>query len=41
MIAHIRQHHTKTTPRDPGHYDVIDVFVQDNTKKIWEVLLYL
>jgi len=42
MIAHISNSIIlKIAPRHHGHYDAIDVYVQDNAKKIWEVLLYL
>jgi len=31
----------KIASRHPGHYDIIDIFVQDKAKKFWEVLPYL
>jgi len=34
MIVHSNNIILKIAPRDPGHYDVIDVFVQNDAKKI-------
>jgi len=34
MIAHVSDNIIlKIAPRNPGHYDVINVFVQDDAKK--------
>jgi len=42
MIAHVSHNIIlKITPRDPGHYDVIDVFVQDDAKKLGSTTMFM
>jgi len=39
MIAHVSDNIIlKIAPRDPEHYDVMDVFVQDDAKKFGKYL---